>query len=77
MWHRDATIPASHRVSKKRRATMAEYKCNMGDKCEFEVKDKDREELVQLVALHAERTHNMKRPLPPNIMTEVDKQIKK
>lgn len=56
---------------------MAEYKCNMGDKCEFEVKDKDREELVQVVALHAERTHNMKRPLPTNIMAEVDKQIKK
>ena len=56
---------------------MAEYKCSMGDKCEFEVKDKDRQELVQVVALHAERTHNMKRPLPPNIMAEVDKQIKK
>jgi len=56
---------------------MAEYKCNMGDKCEFEVKDKDREELVQLITIHAEKTHNMRRPLPANIMAEVDKQIKK
>jgi len=56
---------------------MASFKCNMGDKCDFEVKDKDREELVQVITLHAEKTHNMKWPLPPNIMAEVDKQIKK
>jgi hypothetical protein len=30
-----------------------------------------------MVTLHAEKTHNMKMPLPPNIMADVDKQIKK
>jgi predicted small metal-binding protein len=49
----------------------------MGDKCEFEAKDNNREELVHIIAIHAEKTHNMKRPLPPNVMAEVDKQIKK
>ena len=56
---------------------MASFKCNIGEKCNFEVKDHDREELVHIIALHAEKTHNMKRPLPSNIMAEVDRQIKK
>jgi predicted small metal-binding protein len=56
---------------------MAQFKCNMGANCDFEVKDKDREELVEIITVHAEKTHNMKRPLPSNIMAAVDKQIKK
>ena len=56
---------------------MASFKCNMGMNCDFEVKDKDRDELVQIIALHAEKTHNMKRPLPPDIMEKVNKAIKK
>jgi predicted small metal-binding protein len=64
-------------LSKKRRSTMPSFKCNMGEKCAFEAKDKDWEELAQIITLHAEKTHNMKRPLPPNIMAAMDKQIKK
>ena len=56
---------------------MPSYKCNMQDKCDFEVKDNNREELVAIIGLHAAKTHNMKTPLPPNIMEQVDKQIKK
>jgi predicted small metal-binding protein len=56
---------------------MPSYKCNMGQSCDFEAKDKNQQELVQIIALHAETTHNMKRPLPPDIMEKVNKQIKK
>ena len=56
---------------------MASFKCKMGEKCNFEVKDNDREELVEIITLHAEKAHNMKRPLPSNIRAEVDRQIKK
>ena len=56
---------------------MASYKCNMQDKCDFEVKHSNREELVKIIELHAVNSHNMKTPLPPNIMAEVNQQIKK
>jgi predicted small metal-binding protein len=56
---------------------MASFKCNMGMNCVFEVKDKDQDELVQIIGLHAEKTHNMKRPLPVDIMEKVNREIKK
>jgi|GEM_PF-805457 predicted small metal-binding protein len=56
---------------------MASFKCNMGMNCDFEVKDKDQKELVQIITLHAEKTHNMKRPLPSDIMEKVNRAIKK
>ena len=56
---------------------MASYKCTMGQNCEFEIKDKDREEMVEAIVLHAGRTHNMKQPLPPDIMEKVNREIKK
>jgi predicted small metal-binding protein len=49
----------------------------MGQKCSFEVKDENQGELMQIVILHAEKTHNMKTPLPPEMMEKVRKQIKK
>jgi predicted small metal-binding protein len=49
----------------------------MGMNCDFEVKDKNREELVEIIAVHAQGTHNMKRPLPSDIMEKVNKEIKK
>jgi predicted small metal-binding protein len=62
---------------KRRRSTMASFKCNMGMNCDFEVKDKDEKELVQIIALHAGKTHNMKRPLPADVMEKVNRTIKK
>jgi predicted small metal-binding protein len=56
---------------------MASFKCNMGQNCDFEVKDKDQKELMRIIALHAEKTHNMKRPLPADIMEKVNREIKK
>ncbi len=56
---------------------MASYKCNMGMDCDFEVKDRDPDELMNLIAIHAEKTHNMKRPLPPDILEKVNRAIKK
>jgi predicted small metal-binding protein len=62
---------------KRRRSIMASFKCNMGMNCDFEVKDKDPKELMQIITLHAERTHDMKRPLPADIMEKVNRAIKK
>ncbi|MCJ7522035.1 MAG: DUF1059 domain-containing protein [Dehalococcoidia bacterium] len=56
---------------------MASFKCNMGMKCDFEVKDEDEEELMQIIKLHAGKTHNMKMPLPADIMEKVNREIKK
>jgi len=56
---------------------MTSFKCIMGMKCDFEVKDADRDELMQIIALHAEKTHNMKRPLPADVMDKVNRAIKK
>jgi len=56
---------------------MASFKCIMGMNCSFEVKDADHDELLQIIALHAEKTHNMKRPLPSDITEKVNRAIKK
>ena len=57
---------------------MASFKCkDMGMKCNFEVKDENQEELMQIVALHSEKTHNMKQPLPPDMMAKLRIAIKK
>ena len=56
---------------------MVSFKCIMGMKCEFEVKDADQDELMQIIELHAAKTHNMKRPLPPDILEKVNRAIKK
>ncbi len=57
---------------------MASFKCkDMGMKCKFEVKDENQDELLQIVNLHAEKTHNMKLPLPPDMMSKVRIAVKK
>ncbi len=56
---------------------MASYKCNMGMDCDFEVKDRDPDELMQIIAIHAENAHNMIRPLPRDILEKVNRAIKK
>jgi predicted small metal-binding protein len=64
---------------KRRKSTMASFKCkDMGiGKCDFKVKDGNQAELVRIITLHAETTHNMKTPLPPDMMEKVNKAIKK
>jgi len=46
-------------------------------KCDFEVKDDNQDELMQIVALHTEKTHNMKQPLPSDMMAKLRIAIKK
>jgi predicted small metal-binding protein len=56
---------------------MASLKCkDIGMKCGFEVKDDDMDELMKIVALHAEKTHNIKE-IPPELAEKVKKAIKK
>jgi predicted small metal-binding protein len=58
-------------------SAMPSIKCkDIGMKCGFEVKDEDRDELLKIVALHAEKTHNIKE-IPPDLMEKVNKAIKK
>jgi predicted small metal-binding protein len=57
---------------------MAQFKCkDMDMKCDFEVKDDNQDELMQIVALHTEKTHNMKQPLPSDMMAKLRIAIKK
>ena len=54
---------------------MATFKCaDLGMKCGFEVKDEDKDELMKIVALHAEKTHNMK--VSPELTAQVKAAIK-
>jgi predicted small metal-binding protein len=56
---------------------MASFKCkDLGMKCGFEVKDENQAELMEVIALHAEKSHNMKE-FPPDMMEKVKKAIKK
>ncbi len=56
---------------------MPSIKCNeIGMACSFEVKDDNQAELMQILALHAQKTHNMK-TIPPDIMQRVQLAIKK
>jgi predicted small metal-binding protein len=55
---------------------MPSIKCkDAGFNCGFEVKDEDRDELMQILSLHAEKTHNLK-PIPPDVIEKVQKAIK-
>jgi predicted small metal-binding protein len=61
----------------KEEFTMPKLKCkDVGMKCGFEVKTENQDELMQIVALHAEKSHNMK-TIPPDVMEKVKKAIKK
>ena len=56
---------------------MASFKCtDLGMKCSFEIKDENQDELMQIIALHAEKSHNMKE-FPPDMLEKVKKAIKK
>ena len=45
-------------------------------KCGFEVKDENRDELIRIIALHIESTHNIKET-PPDMAEKIRKVIKK
>lgn len=45
-------------------------------KCGFYLKDEDEDELTQLLALRAEKAHNLK-PIPPEVVEKVKETIKK
>lgn len=57
---------------------MASFKCkDMGMKCGFEIKDENQDEMMQMITLHAEKSHNMKAPFPPDMTEKLKKVIKK
>jgi predicted small metal-binding protein len=56
---------------------MPSIKCkDLGMSCGFELKDDNEVEMMQLLAMHAEKTHNMK-PIPPEVLEKVKKAIKR
>jgi predicted small metal-binding protein len=55
---------------------MPSIKCkDLGMSCGFEVKDEDKDELMQILALHAEKTHHIK-TMPPELVQKVKQAIK-
>ena len=56
---------------------MASFKCkDIGMKCKFEVKTDNQDELMPIIALHADKSHNMKE-FSPDMLEKVKKAIKK
>jgi predicted small metal-binding protein len=56
---------------------MPPFKCkDVGMKCKFEVKTENQDELMPIIALHAEKSHNMKQ-VPPETIEKIKKAIKK
>ncbi|MDO8568763.1 MAG: DUF1059 domain-containing protein [Dehalococcoidales bacterium] len=56
---------------------MPSFKCkDIGMKCNFEVKDENQDELMSVIALHVEKTHNMKQA-SPDMTEKIKKAIKK
>jgi predicted small metal-binding protein len=56
---------------------MASFKCkDVGMKCKFEVKTDNLDELMPIIAVHAEKSHNMKE-VPPETLEKIKKAIKK
>jgi predicted small metal-binding protein len=56
---------------------MASFKCkDVGIKCGFEIKDENQDEMMKLIAVHAEQTHNMK-DVSPEMKEKIKKAIKK
>ena len=57
---------------------MPSFKCkDIGMKCNFEVKDENQDELMSVIALHAEKTHNLKGLFPADMTEKIKKAIKK
>ncbi len=55
---------------------MAEFKCkDLGMQCGFEIKDESRDEMMKIIALHAQNTHDMKE-VTPDLADKIKKAIK-
>jgi predicted small metal-binding protein len=56
---------------------MPSFKCkDIGMEDNFEVKDDNREELMKIVAMHAQSSHGIKE-VPPEMMEKIQKAVKK
>jgi len=76
-YHSSRSVAVCYEQYNKEEFTMPKLKCkDVGMKCGFEVKTENQDELMQIVALHAEKSHNMK-TIPPDVMEKVKKAIKK
>ena len=55
---------------------MMSFKCkDLGIDCDFEIKDENKDELLWVVAVHTDETHNMKKN-KPEWMDKIKKAIK-
>ena len=55
---------------------MMSFKCkDLGMKCDFEIKDDNKDELLWVVAMHTDETHNMKKATS-DWMDKIKKAIK-
>lgn len=55
---------------------MATFKCaDIGMNCKFEVHDENRDEMMSIISMHADKTHNIKQP-PPDLVDKIKKAIK-
>lgn len=56
---------------------MPSLKCrDMGMNCGFEVKDENRDEMMQIISLHAEKTHGIKAPFSADMQRQLQQAIK-
>ena len=56
---------------------MPSFKCkDLGMKDDFEVKTPNADELMPIIAIHAEKSHGMK-DVPPDMLEKIKKAIKK
>jgi predicted small metal-binding protein len=56
---------------------MPSFKCkDIGMKCNFEVKDENQDEMMSIIAVHADKTHKMKQATP-EFTDKIKKAIKK
>ena len=56
---------------------MPSFKCSdLGMKCSFEIKDENKDEMMQMIAIHGEKTHGIKE-ITPDFKQKIEKVIKK
>jgi predicted small metal-binding protein len=56
---------------------MPSFRCkDLGMSCKFEVKTDNAEEIMPIIAMHAEKSHNMKE-IPPDMVEKIKKAIKR
>ncbi|MDD4858828.1 MAG: DUF1059 domain-containing protein [Dehalococcoidales bacterium] len=56
---------------------MPSFKCkDVGMACKFEVKDENQDEMMQIIAMHGDKSHNIK-SISPEMSEKIKKAIKK